>query len=427
MVMKDIVMERLSKMEDLEQRRLLKNIITGVFLNLVEYQEEMNRKLEERVFNEVRDSEEKYDVYVTVCSRDKLDPVHEFLYPMIPEDVEEKTYDMKSLACKVDRKEEVRLLTIFLQCNFMKIKKLIDSQRIFSGEIITTGGRYRIEVRLQQNEAYMHEIEKLYNIFLINGIHWRTINHPYANKFFDVMLVGCEGTLKEEEEILEITIDLEEYEKYKKLDMIPLWNIERLPLKNIGFPVPATDKVNFEHVLSLRKMGTKHGYLVEGNEEIIRYIKRTPEELIIVSPREKSEVWNVLKITQPVETNIGRIEYELVSNKRENSFVSGFARKQAVSVRAKGEIVRIINSFEVSRYLELKHIEISKRAHGMEQTYGMNRFINDNMGVESDKKIMRLRFKARESSSFILYDLMSFLVSEVQLYFPEYKCEGALS
>ncbi|GEN36398.1 normocyte-binding protein [Aneurinibacillus danicus] len=425
--MKDIVMDRLSKMEDLEQRRLLKNIMTGVFLNLVEYQEEMNRKLEERVFNEVKDSEEKHDVYVTVCSRDEFDPIHEFLYPMVPEDVEEKTYDMKSLVSKVDRKEEVRLLTIFLQCSFMKIKELVDSQRTFWGEMITTGGRYRIEVRLEQNKTYLREIERLYNVFQRNGVPWKTVNHPYANKFFDVILVECEETPKEEEEILEITIDLEEYEKYKKLDKVPLWNIERVSLKNTGFPVPVADRVNFEHMLSLRKTGTEHGYLVDGDEEIIRYIKRTPEELIVVSPREKSGVWNVLKITQPVETNIGRLEYELASNRRKNSFVSGFARKQAVTVRAKGEIVRIINSFEASKYLELKHIEISERANGMKQTYGMNPFISDNVRVESDKKIMRLRFRPREGNSFILNDLMSFLVSEVQMYFPEYKCEGALS
>lgn len=98
-----------------------------------------------------------------------------------------------------------------------------------------------------------------------------------------------------------------------------------------------------------------------------------------------------------------------------------------MTVRAKGEIVRIINSFEASKYLELKHIEISERANGMKQTYGMNPFISDNVRVESDKKIMRLRFRPREGNSFILNDLMSFLVSEVQMYFPEYKCEGALS
>ncbi|HAU34589.1 MAG TPA: normocyte-binding protein, partial [Lysinibacillus sp.] len=40
--------ERLRKIEDLEQRQLLKDIVSGVFVNLIDYQEDMNRKLEER-------------------------------------------------------------------------------------------------------------------------------------------------------------------------------------------------------------------------------------------------------------------------------------------------------------------------------------------------------------------------------------------
>lgn len=54
----------------------------------------------------------------------------------------------------------------------------------------------------------------------------------------------------------------------------------------------------------------------------------------------------------------------------------------------------------------------------------MNPFISDNVRVEHDKKIMHLGFRKRGTDSFILEDMMSFLVSEIQMYFPEYKCEG---
>ncbi|MBE0341235.1 normocyte-binding protein, partial [Paenibacillus sp. 28ISP30-2] len=59
--MKELVQDRLSKMDDLEQRRLLKNMMAGVFMNLVEYQEEMTRQLERRVFEEIENTEEKFD------------------------------------------------------------------------------------------------------------------------------------------------------------------------------------------------------------------------------------------------------------------------------------------------------------------------------------------------------------------------------
>lgn len=423
-MMKEIVLDRLNKMEDLEQRRILKQMMNSVFLHLVEYQEEMQKKLEQRVFSEFEDKEDKLDIYVTLCHRDDFDPIHDFLYPMIPGDEQRKLCDRKALHEQLTRQEQAVLMTIFMECGYSRIQELINSNRTFKGRLTTTEKSYPVEVRLQQNTLYIDELEKLYNMFLKNGMPWKTVNHPYANKFFDVVLVSCEGELGEDEEIAEVTVHLEEWEPYKKLDVIPLWNIERLALKNIGFPVPAIDRVNFEHVLSLRKTGSQHGYLVDGDEALIRYIKRSAEELTIVSPQEKSGIWNVCKITQPVATPTSRLQYALVSNRRKSSFVGSFARKQGMPVRAKGEIIRIVHSFEAAEQLELVHVEIREKGGRTSATYEMNPFISDNVRVEHDKKIMQLGFRRRGADSFILEDMMSFLVSEIQMYFPEYKCEG---
>jgi hypothetical protein len=424
MSMKEIIQDRLGKMEDLNQRRILKNLMTGLFLNMVEYQEEMNRKLEERIFHETGDSEERHDVYVSICSREDVDPIHEFLAPMVPEDAEVKRWDMKRLTEKLAAREEVVLMTIFLGCGHDLLKPLLNGRRTFQGELVTTGGRRRIGVMLRQCQTYIQAIEQLYQVFQKNSLPWKTVYNPYAYKFFDVILTDSGEALREEEEITEIRIRLEEYEPYKLTDMVPIWNIERLALKNIGFPIPAMDRVNFEHVLSLRKTGTEHGYLVDGDEADIRYIKRTEEELTIVSPREKSGVWNVLKIARPVQTRIGSLEYALLSNKRMESFIRGFAKKQALIVRAKGEILRIANSFEAASDLELEHISVEEDTGSEGETYAVNPFISDYVRVDSGRKRMRLCFRPTGSRSFTHQDLMSFLVSEIQMYFPEYRCVG---
>lgn len=425
--MKDIVWDRLNKMEDLEQRRMLKHLMTGVFLNLVEYQEEMNKKLEQRVFEEVEDWEEQHDVYVTVCHRDEIDPIHEYLYPMIPADVEHHTCDMKEVAACVNAGEEAKLFTVFLECDYMQLQHLMKSNRRFTGKLITATGSKPIQVRLQQSRVYFEEIEKLYQVFQKNSIPWKTVNHPYAAKFFDVILVGCEGGLEAGADILEITFNLEELEAYKRSDLVPLWNIERLEMKTNGFPVPASDRVNYEHMVSLSKLGEEHGYLVDGNEEDIRYIERATEQLTIVSPNENASVWHILKITKPVQTAIGKYDYELASNRRTNNFVGGYARKHGLIIRAKAEIIRLVNSFDAARDMELVHVDICEPAGSCHQSYELNPFISDNVRVEKDKKRMRLAFHRRqhhEAQSFVQHDLMSFLVSEVQMYFPEYRCEG---
>ncbi|WP_139488168.1 normocyte-binding protein [Brevibacillus dissolubilis] len=465
--MREIILDRLSKIDDLEQRKLLKNIVTGVFLNLVEYQEEMNRRLEERVFNEIEDWEEKHDVYATLCARQEVDPIHEFLFPMIPEDVEPLTWEMPTLLSALANGEDVRLMPVYLECDVRTLQGVTDidrtssddhhamtsrtstpiQPRLFTGTITTTSGIYPIQARLEPNRTYLHEIEKLYHAFQKNNIPWKTVNHPYAHKFFDVILTGATG-LRSEDEIISIHVDLEEYEPFKRVDVIPLWNIERLTLKNSGFPIPADDRVNFEHVLPLRKTGVEHGYLVDAyaagddsnaGSEPIRYIKRTVDELTIVSPQERAGMWHVWKITQPVHNQIGRLEYELLSNRRKKSFIGKFAQKQVIAVRSKGEILRIVHSFEASKYVELVDIEI-RESGGFTNlndtsyfsgvgylsgtTYPMNPFIRDQIRVDQDKNILLLRFKPREGTPFIQNEIMSFLVSEVERHVPEYRCEG---
>lgn len=425
--MKDIISDRLSKMEDLEQRKLLKQLMTGLFLNLVEYQEEMNRKMERKVFDEVKDGEEKHDVFVSLCRRDELDPIHDFLHPMLPEDAAPKLIDMSRLLDHMQRKEEALLFTLFLECDYAALRGLLDGERTFRGEMITSGGRYPISVRLVQSRRYIKEIEKLYHVFQQNNVPWKTVNHPYAYKFVDVLLTHCDAVPQEDEEISEITVDLEEYEPHKRVDVVPLWNIERLAIKNSGFPVPASDRINYEHVLSLHKTGSEHGYLVEGDEENIRYIKRSRDELTIVSPQEKAGIWSVLKIAQPVTARLGSLNYPLVSNRRTDGFIGKYARRQGQIVRATGEIIRIVHAFDAARLLELERVDIRERSDGSPQTYEMNPFVSDNVRTERDKKVMRLAFRARQAEGderFLLQDQMSFLVSEVQMFFPEYKCEG---
>lgn len=417
------MIERLRKIEDLEQRQLLKDIVSGVFVNLIDYQDEMNKRLEDRVFNEIDDAENRFDIYVTLSSREDVDPIHECLFPMRPADLESKSINKKKLLESFKNNEPAVLFTLFLACDSMQIQQLIAEQRRFNGRLVTTEGQVEIKVSLTQNLDYLQEINKLYPLFQINGLPWKTINHPFVYKFFNVNLVDC-PPLDENAEITEIIVDLEEYEDKKRLNIVPLWNIERHEVKNVGFPVPAIDKVNFEHVLSVRKIGNEHGYLVEAEEDNVRYVKRSDNELTIVSPQDKSGVWQLIKIAKMEDEKIGKLNYELVSNRRIEHFIHKFANKYTATVKTKGEITRMINSFEAANRFELVDVEIVESFSGTSFTHSANTFLTELIGENNHRKTMLLKFKAKEERNFIANDILSFLVSEVQRHFFEYECVG---
>ena len=56
----------------------------------------------------------------------------------------------------------------------------------------------------------------------------------------------------------------------------------------------------------------------------------------------------------------------------------------------------------------------------------MNGFILDEIRDRDYEKRLVLLFRKKSALSFLLRDIMSFLVSEVQLMYGEYMCEGRL-
>lgn len=414
--MKDMIMEKLNKIEDLQDRKLLKSIITGVFSSLVDYEDKRYEALKKSVFDELEDTEEKYDIYVTISKRENYDPVNGVFYPVVKSDLEEKKYDMKEICKRIVNKQEIKLFTVFMKCSYEKIKILLSDNKKYEGEIITSKGKHKIKIKLVPNKKYIEKEKKLYDIFQNNGLKWKTINNPYANKFFDVVITEAED-MDEDEEILTIDFNLEEFEEYKKLDTVLLWNIESLSVKAEGFPVPAKDKINFQHEISIDKLGEKNGFLIVDDEEIVKYIIHKKDNINAVASKEKISKWKLLRILKPEEN-------AYISNKRSESFINKYAEKHQIVPRTRGEINKIINSLEVSRLFKLINIEVKEKGLGL--TYDMNSFIEDEIRLGARKQILSITFKTENKEDFIVYDLLSFLISEVQRYFPEYSCEGEI-
>lgn len=58
-----------------------------------------------------------------------------------------------------------------------------------------------------------------------------------------------------------------------------------------------------------------------------------------------------------------------------------------------------------------------------DSTYDFNFYIEDEIRVNNSKKVMLLKFKDIEDN-YLKYDLLSFVISEVQMHFAEYICKG---
>ena len=125
------------------------------------------------------------------------------------------------------------------------------------------------------------KIEYLYLLFTRNGIPWQTANAPYLYKMADMIVTGLPEGITGKEKIRRVTIQFGEYSSMIQEDVIPVWNIQRLELDSIGFPIPCGDHQNYEHSVSLKKHGINHAYLVEDDRNV-QSVSQEGERLRIV-------------------------------------------------------------------------------------------------------------------------------------------------
>ena len=425
--MDEEIYEKLNKIEALEDKVLLKNILNGVFSEIKNYTDEKVQKLEDRVFEEVKYSKEKYNIYSCLRKRESIDITNSFFFPMIKADLNEEEYEVKDIMDALKNEKEIMITKIFMENSFTVFKEFLDKNLTFKGIIETDKRKHEAYFKVKKNEDYEECISDLYECFINNNIPWTTINNPYIHKFAKVYLESIKDSLEPDESIEKIQIDFGEYSEFIKYNMVPLWNIKELTLKGNGFPVPCKDKINYEHTISLSKEGKENGYLVKTSEDEINYVMFR-EEAIIVSAKEYTpKKWQILKITAPNEDMNCNFEYPVMNNGINLNFTNKLLFSNRQNVKTKAELARVINSYNTSHYLKFNEVKIEEQKDGKEpESYEVNEFIEDEIRDLSVQKNMILYFQPLNKENYLNQDILSFLVSEVQLIFPEYRCGGRL-
>lgn len=421
----DKIYSRIERVENLRDRALLKELLNDIIIPLCEHDEKMYKNLEQRVFDEIEYSQKNYSIYTTIVDKKNYDPIHYFLHPMEEEDTNDQKLDFNNLFEKLSENERIKVFKVFFQLDYLKLEEILQEDNKFKGFIKTDAQTYEAEFEITQNKDYQEIIHKLYKIFIKNNIPWRTINAPYISKIVDVNLIGYDEKILEEQ-IEEIEVDFRQYSSFIKHDIIPLWNVEKLMLKSTGFPIPCEDKINFEHQINLEEE-SENGYLLDCIKEDIKNVRQTKESMIITAKEEDARHWNIFKIVKKRESKLDKYDYDLFSNSKNISFIEKFANYNKNTIKTKAELIRLINAFELNEYLEFKNIYIEENSkENKKETYDMNFFISDEIRDFYSNKRLILEFEAKEKTDFIIRDILSFIASEIQGYYPEYICEGRL-
>lgn len=427
--MRDQIAAKLKNISNLEDRLILKNVLNEVLLQLYDHSSTMYNQLEQRVFAEMEEVPASYDIYATAVFRQNFDPVHYFLRPMQKADLQDEPYHLTDIKEALLARKSLPLTKVFFSCPYPQLQQIFASKRIFHGRIFTDKGSRSASFSIRQDKSYLAQIVHLYQNFIDNNIPWKTVNHPFIFRFAQVVFESCEDLMEQDENINKVEVDFAEFGPYVHYDVVPLWNVETLQLKGNGFPIPCGDKINFEHTISLEEMGSQHGYLTVFEHNQVRYCRRTEKSLLITAPNVAKDIWQVIRIIRPDSEKDGQYDYPLLSNAKNQEFTDILSQRSLRVIRTEGELRRLITSFVAAEDLQLQRIELMPRGQEAArpcENYEMNSFITDEIRRSDYQSKLLLYFTATARENFLLHDLISFVVSEIQRHYPDYKCEGVL-
>jgi hypothetical protein len=413
-------------MDDNAERAFLKQVMADVFLPLYDETEEKYAALERRVRDELPLVYESYAVYSTVLPQDRADGNNAYLSPVIPHDAAERVLDAGELTSALRDAQPV-IATVFCEADYLECLRIGRDKRIFAGAFTVRSEKYPFKCVLKPTARYNERVEALYSAFIRNEAPWTTVNTAYFGKFFDVCLTELPKApprgVKIPPEQLEISFA--PHDGIIRRGLIPVWNIDAFHVKGEDFPMPAADFVNYEYRFDTGAEGDESGFLLDYANEFILNVRREGGALVIVSPMQKGFEWDMYRIRRRRDNPIDIYPYPMLSNARADSFSARLMAKFGTHIATRAEMYKLLASFEASEYVELADFRFAgEKLPG--DTYDMNPFILDEIRNPDYQKTLALVFKAKNRDFFLNRDIISFLVSELQSVYPEYRCVGTM-
>lgn len=424
--MEEMIKREINRISGLQERVAFKDIVERLFLSLYETDREMYRELESRVMDDLAFDINRYRIDVGIVEREYVDTSHHLLAPMRDEDLKIREYKLTEIAGTLSEEGRCFVQTLFMEYDFLGIEKLLERKKT-GGIIHTDIGDYQAEFEVCRNKDYINQISHLYRVFVSNGVPWRTVNAPYLYKFVDIYLTNITEEVPLSAKITGIQPDLEEFTQWAHDNYIPIWNIKKLKMNSVGFPVPCENHKSYEHTISIREYGNEHMYLIDDDTQIYS-VRQRENKLIVMGGEAEAHKWDVFMIRSGENRKFERFTYPVMTNRRKDEFLERFEMQSGRRVRTNGELSRFIQGYGLEEYIEYESYKILDRTETSEsaETYSMNEFIIDEIRENEYRKRLILIFRPKSPHMFLLRDIMSFLVSEVQLLFGEYACEGKL-
>ena len=413
------------------EKELTGKTVRETFFELRKEIDERFSEIKERYLNSRIKSKGDTFIETILFDSDKIYNFRESYYPVI-----EKKYSI------TDLEDEFYLNEVYIDISYNQLEDIVQEE--YEAWINIDGENYEMKVVFEHDGRYQSKIERLYEAFKLNGKKWKTVNMAHFKRMYRIKVVRYDFRMTKElyekikENKDETVYEFGIYDKNILFNKTLLWNIEEKQIISSIFVRPVKNDISFEYVIKK----DENEMLVENNDtgDILCCYSENLNGLHIISRKKLENVWSVFSIKSIQECRknlmINSIileempEYFHFTNFKKENFIDKLKESTETEnrINSKVELYKIFSDYEfIKENFFLKEIKIGKDGMDNIKTYNCNEFIKNDFELffNNQKINLNLFAKCIERNNYT-EDMLSFIVSEVQLKVPEFRCRGQL-
>lgn len=399
-----------------DEREEFRTAILNSFTKITEGIEEKITSFEKRILETVGETRENVDISVALISKEEYYLYEDKLFPIVERD----DISIKDMLLINKRKYK----DIYLSISSDEIDQY--HGKILNGFININDEEFKVKLRLVFNLKYEEQVKKLYEVFNLNNLKWKTLLNPYLKKMFTLELIEYDENLSN---LLngneKINIVKEDLENIWHEDVLLCWNIKEKNVLGEGMIRPTKDRIHLENVLNFSSNRNVYIYPIE-DCHIYLVEKINKEQVMIISEDKKNIMWKIWEIQDIDNEKLKKLKFKSFDNKMELHFINKLKLEKDLRIRTISELERILNSFSVFKeYFTFITAAVVDKENEDRIGYEVNPFILDEFRLKGYQKNLKIKLKTLKTDEFTI-DILSFVISEIQIYFPEYRCTGEL-
>lgn len=410
------IAKQLREIDDLDERIFAKKVLMEGLGRVIRQTEQKYQALEKRVYQEISIPDNAYGIVSTVVKRADYDPTNDTLFPVVPMDL-----DSEKAREALSTEEALYVGTVFLKADRVTCRGFENKGRL-QAFLLVEGEEKEICTHIKKADRYREVMAELYRMFQDNHILWETVNTGYMDKLYDIY-VYKEDIPAETVSLENLRIDYGKYREAVQIDMLLLWNIERITFDSMNFMVPCIDGIYYEHEFTIEDENREDGYLIKINEDISE-IRHERGKIIIKSGKETFENWTAIRIVQ--KNTVRSLDYNapLLSNRKQDTFIRRYSSEAKVSLLTRAELFRRIMELDITDYIEVTDYEIIENGEEYPAQESMNWFVRDELFPMEGRKVLLLTFQEKEPGNYLNDSMVWFVISKLQTEINEYRCVG---